>query len=98
MVWPPRQKLCRIILEVVQESDRYRFEVEISHQDGMVFRPHEHISLALKGVRVDQRKASNVPHSLPIALQFPRGVVFKYLNGKNAGTLIDTREGECMRE
>jgi len=97
MLWPPRQQVHRVILEVLQESSRYRFEVEIPHQDGMVFRPQECISLSLKGVRVDQRKESNVPYSLPIVLQFPHGVVFKYLNGNNMGKLVDTREGEYMR-
>jgi hypothetical protein len=98
MVWPPRQKVHRVILEVLQESGRHRFEVEIPYQDGMVFRPQECISLSLKGVKVDRRKESNVSHSLPIALRFPHGVVYKYLNGDNTGNLIDTREGECMRK
>ena len=85
-------------IEVLQEPGRHCFEVEISHQDGMVFRPHECIFLSLRGVRVDQRKESALPHSLLITLQFPNGVVFKYLNGNNMGKLVDTQQGEYMRK
>lgn len=94
MIWPPRHKLCRIKLEVAQDSELYRFEVEMPHKDGITFRPHERISLALKGMKVDSRKESSAPHCFPIILRFPDGVVFKYLSGANAGKVIDTWQGK----
>ncbi|KAF8136492.1 hypothetical protein EV363DRAFT_1319733 [Boletus edulis] len=87
MIWPPRNRLHRLNLEVVEDSALYRFET------GITFRPHERVSLALKGVRVDQRKASSAPHYFPIVLRFPDGVVLKYLSGANAGRVVDSWEG-----
>ncbi|KAG8217634.1 hypothetical protein J3R82DRAFT_5787 [Butyriboletus roseoflavus] len=90
MIWPPRNRLHRINLEVVEEAALYRFELEVPHKDGFTFRPHERVRLALKGVRVDRRKESSAPHYFPIVLRFPHGVVLKYLSGANAGKVIDT--------
>lgn len=96
MIWPPRNKSHRINLEVVEDSTLYRFEVEVPHKDGIAFRPHEHVSFALKGTRVDRRGESSSPHYFPIVLRFPNGVVLKYLSGTNAGKVVDTWEGKCI--
>ena len=96
MIWPPRNRLHRVNLEVVEDSAIYRFEVEVPHKDGITFRPHERVCLALKGMRVDRRKESSAPHYFPIVLHFPDGVVLKYLSGANAGKVVDTWEGKCV--
>lgn len=96
MIWPPRNRLHRINLEVVEEAALYRFELEIPHKDGIAFRPHERVCLALKGMRVDQRNESSAPHSCPIVLRFPDGVILKYLSGANAGKVVDTWVSKCI--
>lgn len=97
MIWPPRNRLHRINLEVVQDSALYRFEVEAPYKDGITFRPHERVSFALKGMKVVLRKESSSPHYFPIILRFPDGVILKYLSGSNAGKVIDTWEGKCIQ-
>lgn len=94
MIWPPRNRLHRINLEVAEDCTLYRFEVEVPHKDGITFRPHERVCFALKGMRADRRKESSAPHCFPIILRFPDGVVFKYLSGTNAGKVVDTWEGK----
>lgn len=96
MIWPPRNRLHRINLQVVEDSTVYHFEVEVPHRDGIVFRPHERVSLALKGMKVDRRGESSAPRSFPIVLRFPNGIALKYLSGVNAGKIVDTWEGECI--
>ena len=96
MIWPPRNRSHRINLEVVEDSALHRFEVEVPHKDGIAFRPHERVTLALKGVRVDRRKESSSPHYFPVVLRFPDGVVLKYLSGANAGKVVDTWEGKSI--
>ncbi|KAG9318610.1 hypothetical protein JVU11DRAFT_703 [Chiua virens] len=93
MTWPPRKRVHRLNLEVVEGPAIYRFEVEVPYKDGITFRPHERVSLALKGVTVDHRPESNAPHCIPIVLRFQGGVVFKYLSGINEGKVVDTWEG-----
>lgn len=83
----------RVNLEVVEDSAFYRFEVEVPYKDGIAFRPHERVSLALKGMIVTQRKESSAPHYFPIVLRFPDGVVLKYLSGANTGKVVNTWEG-----
>lgn len=96
MIWPPRNGLHRINLEVAEDSALYRFELEVPHRDGITFRPHERICLALKGMRAGQRNESSAPHYFPIVLRFPDGVVLKYLSGTNAGKVVDTWVGKCI--
>ena len=96
MTWPPRNRFHRINLEVVEDSTLYCFEVEVPHKDGIAFRPHEHVSLALKGMKVDRRGESSAPRFFPIVLRFPNGVALKYLTGANAGKTVDTWEGNCI--
>lgn len=96
MIWPPRNRSHRVNLEVVEDSTIYRFELEIPHRDGITFRPHERVCLAIKGMRVDRRQESSAPHYFPIVLRFPDGVVFKYLSGVNAGKVVDTWVGKCI--
>ena len=96
MVWPPRQKMCRILLEVSQDSTVYRFPVEVPYKDGLLFRPQDRILLSLKGVEVNVREESSASFSFPIALRYPHSVVLKYISGINAGRLIDIRNGMCV--
>ncbi|KAF9227780.1 hypothetical protein BS17DRAFT_774296 [Gyrodon lividus] len=98
MIWPPRNRLHRINLEIVEDSGIYRFEVEIPHRDGIAFRPHERICIALKGARTERRKESSAPHYLPIILKYPDGVVLKYLSGANQGRIINTWEERAADE
>lgn len=97
MVWPPRKGMYRVQLEIASQSTIRRFEVEMPYQDGMVFRPQDHVSLSLKGARIDPRKASSAPHALPVALRYPDGVALRYLSGKRKGKLINTWRGAYMR-
>ena len=97
MVWPPRQGVYRIQLEAFEQSAARRFQVEIPYQDGMVFRPHESVSLSLKGATILPYKASSAPHTLPIALRYPDGVALRYMSGKSKGKVVNTWQGSCMR-
>jgi hypothetical protein len=96
MIWPPRNKSHRLNLEMVEGSGTYRFEVEVPHRDGITFRAHQRICLALRGARTERRKESSSPHYLPIILKYPDGVMLKYLNGVNQGKVVNTWEGGCM--
>ncbi|KAF9246398.1 hypothetical protein BU15DRAFT_39557 [Melanogaster broomeanus] len=93
MTWPPRNKIHRLNLESVEDSGIYRFEAEFPHRDGIGFRPHERICLALKGARTEKRKESSAQHYLPVNLKYPDGVLLKYLSGVNEGKVINTWEG-----
>ncbi|KIJ17019.1 hypothetical protein PAXINDRAFT_180193 [Paxillus involutus ATCC 200175] len=93
MIWPPRNKSHRLNLEMVEDSGTYRFEVEVPHRDGITFRAHQRICLALRGARTERRKESSSPHYLPIILKYPDGVMLKYLNGVNQGKVVNTWEG-----
>lgn len=99
MTWPPRNRQHRINFEVAEDSNLYRFEVEVPHKEGIAFRPHERVCIALKGVKVVQRKESSAPHCFPIVLRFPDGVILKYLSGINAGKVVDAWDGKhiCYR-
>ncbi|KIJ69117.1 hypothetical protein HYDPIDRAFT_105685 [Hydnomerulius pinastri MD-312] len=93
MIWPARHGYHRLNLEVVEDSEIYRFEVEVPNRDGIAFRPHERVCLALKGARSEKRKESSAPHYLPVTLKYPEGVVLKYLSGANQGKVFNTWEG-----
>ena len=71
MTWPPQKSTYQILLEVAEQSTIHHFQVEVPYQDGMVFRPHKHISISLKGAMLEPCQTSGAPH----ALCYPNGVV-----------------------
>ncbi|KAG6336324.1 hypothetical protein ID866_2773 [Astraeus odoratus] len=97
MTWPLSNGVRRLNLEVSEGSSIKRFEVVLSGclfhgREGLSFRPHDRICLALKSAKVESRKESSAPYLLPLTLKYTAGVVVKYLSGVNSGKVINTWE------
>ena len=99
MVFPRLRNMRRLILEMNEHGDKYRFLVFLAPKvldilGSFPLRPGDMVCLSLKGAQIEQRTDSSSSFYLPIVLTFNEGIAFMHMSAHDSGKVFNTWEGE----